>query len=528
MALATQLVTAADRLFGTPDSRRLVMARLSAAATASGAQRDLQNLLLAYAHNISLYDWMAENRYESGIRDESMKGIRTPASRIVDFYVSHLWPGDLEDAFPIETENPSILEPIEAIWEWSNWTAQKDVAAAWYATYGDLFARIETPDDESVRFKLIQPQHVSDFEDQYGHLKYLRLDIPQDRERNGITEWFTRVEVWSKADQSYRVWEHMQGLDAPLDDLGEPDEEITFAEMGIDFIPFVRAPFRDVGEQWGMGCFTHLLDKMDELNRKATRHAELMFLNINAIWQAVSSNPTGQPAPPIAAEEAGVITVGDQRFFGMPAGWRLEDRVPKLDYDAYLATIESEEKALAADAPEMLWSRLSETNDLSGRALAYLLAPAVKRVERARGQAERALIRLAMMGLSIGQGMGIFPSLQGTYDEGSFQHTFKKRDVLPKDLLDEATTLEKRMTAVIKREEWLKAASPFVMEEEGLTEEEIARIEEERQTLAEEAAEQLVTAMSRGAPAPAAPRRSVRRVERDGEGRIARVIDEDE
>lgn len=505
MALATRMVAAVDRLFGAPDTRRLALARLNAAAVAAGTQRELHDLLAAYRHNNSLYDWLARNRFEAGTREPSIKGIRTPAARIVDFYVANLWPGPLDEAFEIETENPSIIEPIEQMWEWSNWAVQKDVASDWYATYGDLFARIETPDDETVRFKPLQPQHISDFEDQYGLLKMVRLDVPQSRDRNGITQWFTHVEVWSKEALSVRIWDHELGLDAPLDMLGQPDEEIPFGDMGFDFVPFIRAPFKDVGEKWGTGSFTGILDKIDELNLKATRHSELMFGNINATWQAVSANPTGQPAPPIDAAEAGVITVGDQRFFGMPSGWKLDALVPDLQYDAYLKTIEAEEKALATgDAPELMWTRLSDSTDLSGRAIGLLLTEAIKRVERSRASGQRALIRLAMMGLSIGKARGLFPGLQGTYDAGSFQHTFKKRDVLPKDLLDEATTLKTRMDARLAQIEMLKAATPLVLQEEGYTDDEIEQIEDERRDAAQDDAAHLAAAMTR--PPPRAPR----------------------
>nr|MBA2390311.1 hypothetical protein [Geodermatophilaceae bacterium] len=370
-------------LMGQPDQKRLILARLNAAASTAARQRELYNLLYAYWANQGLYAWLAQNRYESGINAPAMKGIRTPCARIVDFYVSHLWPGDLEEALPIETDYETILEPIKQLWLWSNWEDEKDLAAQFFALYGDLFIRVAQPDDRAqVYFELIQPQYVTDFTEERGFVKSIRLDIPVTEAVNGIDRTLTHTEIWSKADQSYRRWRHEGGPDAAYETLGTPDEEVSFSEMGIDFVPFVHARFKSVGDQWGMGCFTHLLDKVDELNLKATRHSEIMFNHLGVTWSLESDvlDAAGRPLPPLTIdpETDGVVTIGGGRFFRPPSGGHLKEMVPNIQYAAYLDTIESEERALASDAPEMNWSHLSESREVSGRALRMLLGPAVK------------------------------------------------------------------------------------------------------------------------------------------------------
>ena len=265
-----------------------------------------------------------------------------------------------------------------------------------------------------------------------------------------------------------------------------PAEEISFVEMGIDFVPFVHAPFRNVGEKWGVGAYTTLLEKIDELARKATRHSQIMFNHLGVTWslERPGVDSSGRPTPPptIDTDTDGVVTIGEGRFFRIPAGWALKQMVPALDYDAYLKTIESEEISLSRDAPEMLWSRFSETNELSGRALRFLLAPAIKRVERARTNADRAIIRAVMMALHIGQQSGM-PSFQnlGTYESGDFDHTYAKRDVLPVDTLEEAQVLKTKAEAslLLKQLGWTDAA--LQEREFGLTQEEMATMAAQRE-----------------------------------------------
>ncbi|HXI16614.1 MAG TPA: hypothetical protein VNM48_09590, partial [Chloroflexota bacterium] len=336
-------------LMGQPDQRRLILARLNAAASTAARQRELYNLLYAYWANQGLYKWLAQNRYEAGINAPAMQGIRTPCARIVDFYVSHLWPGNLDEAFPLETDYENITEPIKQLWLWSNWESEKDLAAQWLSLYGDLFIRVAQPEDRrQVYFELIQPQYVTDFTEERGFVKSIRLDIPITDTSGGLDRTLTHTEVWNKADQSYRRWRHEGGQDAAYDTLGTPEEEVSFAELGIDFVPFVHARFKSVGDQWGMGAFTHLLDKVDELNLKATRHSEIMFNHLGVTWSLESDvmDGAGRSLPPLTIdpETDGVVTIGGGRFFRPPSGGHLKEMVPNIQYEAYLNTIESEER----------------------------------------------------------------------------------------------------------------------------------------------------------------------------------------
>jgi hypothetical protein len=501
-------------LWGTPDAHRLTLARLNAAATAPVGQRHYYDLMEAYYQNNALYDWLARFTREEGVKQEALKGIRTPARRITAFYHSLLWPGDLDAAFPLEFPEGAaaglVEDGLRRVWEWSNWATEKDVAALWLAQHGDLFLRVaQPPARDSVYLERVRPQYVTDVRCERGLVKEIRLDVPLADDapypppaQTQEDRWHT--EHWSKADGAYRLWVHRNGPDTPLADLGAPTDALPLEAFGVDFVPFVQAKFEDRGEQRGASCFEGGLDKFDELNRKATRHSQLMFNHNHPDWslERAGADATGRPVPaPKVTDEDGLVVIGDERFFRVPAGWTLKQLVAALDYKAYLDTVESEEAALAADFPEMIWSRLSGATELSGRALEKLLAPAVARCERARTAADRALQRAHMLALSVVAASGLFPGLSPEdYDAGRLAHTFKPRPVLPEDGLDDAQGELAEADADLKQKA-LGIPLRYLLRKRGWDEADIAAIEREA-AQREAEAQRLAQQQAQRAPAP--------------------------
>ena len=218
-------------------------------------------VLRAYYHNNDLYSDVEAALHERAIWREGMQSLRNPAHRVVEFYAAKLWPGSLPAALPIETRHEAIIEPIQQVWEWSNWSAKKQVAARWFAMLGDLFIKVVTrPDASRVYFQLVQPDYVTDFAtDERGYLTYCRIDVPQTVDGQSRT----LTEVWTKL--SVRQWLHTRSKDEPVERLGQPKSETLLSTWGIDFVPIVHAKFQDVGDDRGVGVYTHAIDKIDEV-----------------------------------------------------------------------------------------------------------------------------------------------------------------------------------------------------------------------------------------------------------------------
>lgn len=153
-----------------------------------------------YYHNNGLYALIQQDLMSNGLWTEGMMGLRNPAHRVVEFYVAKLWPGMLPDALPIVTTNAKIIEPIQQIWRWSNFGAQKQVFTRWFATFGDGFLKVASRNGsngkaDQVYFQNIKPEHVTDIKtDERGFITYVRIDIPLRSVRDGSLQTYFHTE----------------------------------------------------------------------------------------------------------------------------------------------------------------------------------------------------------------------------------------------------------------------------------------------------------------------------------------------
>jgi hypothetical protein len=409
---------------------------------------ELYRVLRAYYLNNAVYDVLRDVLRRQGIWGEALKGLRNPAYRVVEFHAGHLWPGTLPASLPIMADNAAIIEPIEQVWQWSNLTSTKQVGARHLALYGDMFLKVaETPDRQRVFMQTLEPEHVTDFDaDERDFLTYIRIDVPMARRNDDGTQTpYLHTETWSKQTGLYRLWEHDGNESTAIGDLGEPRTEAEITSFGIDFIPIVHAKFADIGEDRGMGALVPALDKIDEANREATRLAQLLFRHNDVTWalRANGVDAAGRPIPPPQIRDTdgttsddGTITLGGDRLLRLPGTSTIESLVPNIDYDAALHVLQDHMAEVEQDLPELVLYRLSESGNLSGRAVRLMLAPAIARLTEARGNAESALIRADQMALTMGTNAGLWDV--GTFEQGDFDHALEERDVLPNDELERA------------------------------------------------------------------------------------------
>lgn len=476
---------------------------------------DLYDHLETYYLSNGLYDAInAANRHLAAVggdKPESLKPLRNPANRVVEFYAAKLWPGTLPDALPIEAPNKRIVPAIEQVWQWSNWNIEKQTCARWFATFGDLFIKVATKGDpiDRVFLQNIKPRYVTAFDaDERGFVTWIRIDVPRTRrDAAGKAKPYTRTEVWDL--EQCRVWEHEQGAQAEIASLGVPKEQAPLSAFGVDFVPFVWQPFRPIGDVRGVGAFTLALDKIDEVNRQATRLHQMLYRYNRALWASVrtGTDPQQRPLPPVKIGPENRITQDndDDTIINLPGSTDLKSLIPAIRYTEALQVLEAQMAELSRDLPELAYYDLREA-DLSGKAIRLLLGDAVDRVTEARGNGEAALVRAHQMALTIGQSAGLFKDL-GTYEKGDFAHEFRTRPILE-------IPQEERAVAI---ETYTRAGVPLItaLRYMGATDEEIVALEKDR--LAEREAQQqelgtaLVNAMRRfdqGTPIPADPQPS--------------------
>jgi hypothetical protein len=258
--------------------------------------------------------------------------------------------------------------------------------------------------------------------------------------------------------------------------LGTPAELVPLTEFGIDFVPVVWQPFRNIGDERGCGAFTLALDKIDEANRQATRLHQMLFRYNRPLWTAAANamDAQGRPLPPprlATAEQDGQLEISDDTVLRLPGLTTLQSLVPPLNYEAALKVLDAQLAEVQRDLPELAYYELRQ-QEVSGRAASILLGDAVDRLLEARGNAETALIRAQQMALTIGQNLKLFSGL-GTYEAGDFVHSFAPRPVLTPSELERAELVGA----------WVQAGLPLLsaLRRSGEDVEELLRVEEELQ-----------------------------------------------
>ena len=420
-----------------------LMASLASDPTALPA--DFEDMLEAYYMNNGLYDTIQAYMEENDIWTPEMQAIYNPAHRAVEFHVSHLWPGPLDRAFRITTSDEKVSKAINQVWKWSNWESKKQLASRWFAMFGTLFIKATVRKDaKQVRQQLIKSRYVTEFDcDSSDFITYIRIDSKKSRlDKAGRPENYVRTEVWHKKNNTYRVYEHKHSRTTPVSQLGNPVEQSAITDFGVNFIPFVHAKFKDIGEPRGLGVFVPTLDKIDEANRIASRLHEIAF-RFNRPHIAVSSNDhdaQGRPLPaPKLFDKTGKeieseddLKTRDKSLFFLPGVTRMDMMVPNINFSAHLEELTDQMNEIKQDLPELRYYDIREPSNISTATMRLMLAGAIDRVLDARGNAYAALVRVNQMALTLGKVNGFdgFTDL-GEYESGKLDHSFAEQEVLP-------------------------------------------------------------------------------------------------
>jgi hypothetical protein len=368
----------------------------------------------AYDSN-GLYDDKSELLLRLGTEFESIKSLGNPVERSVEYFVSKILNGD---SINVISDNQAIIDSIQQVYEWSNLEGKKSAYVRDYALLGDLFLKVRNTEDKVI-IENINPSYVTFVNiDSRGNITEIRIDIPYTDD-TGKSYWYT--EYWNK--EYVAVWEHTLSKETPMGDLGDPNMYNPTAVYGIDFVPFVQVQFRDVNKQRGQSCVYHALDKIDEMNRMMTRLHQQIFVGSNRGWFLdISNKQAGKLALPMGLsktqKDGAMVEVN-----GNPIS-----AVPNLPYSQLLEVVKNMGEELIRDLPELRAYSISETN-LSGKAIALLLTPAIQRAEEAESNLIRGLERVDAIALTLGIYAGIFPSSLGTYERGDFEHTIVPNDM---------------------------------------------------------------------------------------------------
>lgn len=452
---------------------------------------DLYRLLRLFALNNGLYEELARSNVVLGRATAQIKAIRNPVPAALDFWAAKLWP----DPLVVVSENEAIIAPIEQVWQWSNWSSRRRTAARWCALYGEYFIKVQADQQKGrVWFELLEPMYVTDFEeDPRGYLTFVRLDIPKVDDTREVRRVWTHTETWSSDEQAYRRWEtDGDASGRRIRDLGTPAEEAALSVFGIDFVPFVRTPFSDVGEKRGIGAVQLAIEAIVEADISATNLHAMLYQDAEGAWvlKSVGVDANGRPLPPPSVGSAtadgssgrqsdNTIQVGKRSFWRLGGNQELQSVVPDIDYPGALTILQDHDEQLERLIPALSYTRISELSgaDLSGRAIRYKLSGVVDQVLGVRTTALEKLAQADMMALTLGQANRIpgFEQGIGTFEGGELAHEFEVHEVIP---LGENEQAETETLLAQAFGQWTTAGLPMAeaLRRAGYTEEEATRL----------------------------------------------------
>jgi hypothetical protein len=460
------------------DGARATLARFIAPGVGIDETRTRATLatLVAYYESEGLYERLRHGLAAAGelrLRPQDVENIRGVARPVVEFHAAHLFPGALPEALPLKTENGRLAPAIERVWQWSNFSQRKQAFARWVAIR-EGFIKVAQKDDGRPYFQVLDPRHVLEHEtNERGHTVRILVQYPTTVVEDAKKVRRVHTEEWTK--ERYRRWlGERDGAD--LEKLDGLRETKPLEEFGIDFVPFVWAPFSELVPGVGIGAFEPHLAAIDNKNAAATRLDSMLFRYNRAVWglEGTGTDADGRPLPPPSIEgsyaqsydprtdewsglprsagEGAVVKIGGDPFYRLPSGWSLKSLVADVDFRAALDILLSKDDWEHVLMPEVLYFRSKEGANESGIARRYKLSAAIDRNLEARGNAEAAIARADAMGLTMGQNAGL-PEFRniGSYEAGDFEHAVEEREVLPTSEAETAEVERARTGVLIER-----------------------------------------------------------------------------
>lgn len=419
---------------------------------AEAPARDRFEILRSLAHPLGAYDDVLTRLQAEGEWAPQIKPLAQPAPTIIRFYGAKLLGGP---PLEIVTENDAIKDPLDRFHRWSNLDALRPMLGRQIAMLGDAFYKVVRKlgadgKAKSVYLEVLDPATVRDFDvDERGYVIWIRIEVQRVRRKeDGTLEDYTYIEVWDKALGTFRSWEwdrRRGGLTSVASDdlsrLGPPQEEVALAQMGIDFVPVVHVPFeRQDDDRWGKAAVWDQIQKLVELDLLVTElHRKMFGYGVpDLLLHSPGLDPNGNPriAPDMQEIQdhngKDTLVIGREKVYSLPGGWDLKYLIADLDWAEARNLVLDHYQRLERERPELLYGRVAELEGgLSGRAIRYMMLPAIDLVQEVYGNLSRGLGQAGMMALTIGQHAGLFGDLGGTFDSGAFEHDFEARDPFP-------------------------------------------------------------------------------------------------
>lgn len=329
--------------------------------------------------------------------------IYNPVRRLVEFYVSSIYPGALSEdgsmlpsgvplAIPLaEDTSTDIRAAIAQFWQWSNWQAMKSVQVRYGATLGN--ALIEVVDDVgrgNITANIPWPGYVTNLRlDAAGNVKEYHLEYQTEDDDGKLYNFRKEVD-----GTGYRYFRN--------------DELYGQTPNVYGFVPAVWIRHISNGTDYGDPAVAGTIGKIDELNglvshvhdqvHKAIGSPAVMWSDgpISNLFNQQKQGNTSDYADPAKGQEDVLLLRG-------PAGGSVESLLGDLNLSDAAIYIDKLLAEIEQDFPELaFYKELRGMSQITGPAAARLVGDVASRVIEVAAGYDLQNIKLMQMVLAIG------------------------------------------------------------------------------------------------------------------------------
>lgn len=462
--------------------------------------------MFAYYSNTAFDDVAVWARYR--LRHNLYRFTRpifNPFTRVVDFYVEHVYPGALSvdgqvnprSAIPFAYSTPEEIRKVAGqMWQWSNWQNGQSLMVQTGAITGNVYVDVvDDVEKGKIRYQVFFPTAVREIElDPYGNveavvLEYFTSDPKIDNGR-----------VFKYAKEMNKEW-FAYYKDGELYDYGNG----KVIENPYGFVPGVWARHTEIiGSDYGIPAMRSSLAKIDELNSIVSHTADHIHKQIESP-RIIFDNSTIKPLFGSDADFTDFDSRQQQVLLKGTAGGTTETLVGTLDPQTIVPIVEKIIAEIEADYPEItMYEKLREQNIVTAPGAQRLMGDVARKMSRPAANYDKANEKLIQMGAAIGGmrvnngdwGSNLSPQQEkfrpfdlSSYNRGELDFTILERELTPQTSREEADELQVRASAVAAAGDAVPAEEKLRML--GKREEEIPellrKLEEEQKRKAEQA-----------------------------------------
>lgn len=416
---------------------------------ALSARRSRYNLARHYANN-TMYDVLNGVFATQLVNDQRLykfiRGLYNPIQRATDLMKAYTYPGVVNDedltagAFPLQFKNSRLELPIKNILKWSNLSQQLDPYVNDTVLLGDNFWWIvDDTDSGRVRMELLDPGSVKYREvDQVDNVKscVIEYEISEEPDldryepsKDGIKLRDTKTHTYSMVATQDEFREYIDGkLDRRWDN-------------PYGFVPLKPVRYAHAQDGWGRNILYGVQQRLiDEINDTSSLTNDSIRNIVVPLLQAIGINSADDIKVPADKRD-------DLRMvFLSKTDAKLEAVNIPLAIDSATKNREEMVIELERDLPVLKLQRLSESGDMSGKAIKLLFGDSISQVKGLRKNTDHSAASSLQMAITI-YGMRGYDGGEwidsGSYDRGELKLSVADRPVVSDtpDAMEKLTVL---------------------------------------------------------------------------------------